>query len=187
MPSTITQKVTDVFGRERLHAIPLAAMTAWRIPPTSRTFLAEVGLPDEPSLLVSCVWDAERLRWLSREFASKRGIAEQESLLRPFAREAHRYLCLDEQASTGRVLSVDPDPGGMPLVVTSSVELFALSLALYREACDRSHGSDDATMMETGIALHRELRRADPEAFSGEQSYSSWWALVWEQMKQGLI
>lgn len=187
MLDSIDQKVVDVFGRNQLQTAPRELVADWNIPQSSKKFLTTVGLPDVRSLLLEFVLDVDAWRDLLQEVLVRCGDRVGGATLRPLAREAHRYLCVDEQSGAGQVVSVDPDDVDGDLLVNTSVELLGLTLALYRETCEQSVALGGAGRIQIARTLDQKLREIDPEEFAGESKELSWWALVTEQMKDDLM
>lgn len=75
-------------------------------------------------------------------------------------------------------------PSGQVRFVNSTLQAFERSLALFAPIWGRRSAHDDAGAASDVEALRRGLREIDPQAIADPES---WWALIVEQMQNGLI
>jgi hypothetical protein len=92
-------------------------------------------------------------------------------------------ICIQE-GSSGQVVALDPEGAIPPRLVNSSIEAFGGFLSLYVEygrRCQRCTGEEADAIAQD---YDRLMRKIDPAAFA---PLDSWWGLVTEQMKDGLL
>jgi len=172
------------FTNAGLETAPHSSMVELRIPESSKTFLTTIGLPREAVLLCRFELELNKLPTL-REYAEQRGRSiSSGEMLRRIGTDGRLQICISEENSSGNVIAVDLDEKHITKMVNTSVELLGGFLALYVEYCKSFHGSSDNEMDEGARKMESFMRDHDSTALN---SPDSWWSLITEQMKNGLL
>jgi hypothetical protein len=140
------------------------------IPETSKSFLAEVGLPRH--------WEPWPMRFDSGA----------DRLPRLPGRPSYRRIgfnhtlpiCLDEQRA-GCVIVVDDEIGRAEGYINSSTQLFGQFLVYYEQCRLVARGAENR-VRDLIAATDQWMRKADPAAFGDDEG---WWPVLVEQMIRG--
>jgi hypothetical protein len=181
---SLAEEMAALWGADGLQKAPWVALEPLKVPPASKKFLADVGLPREELLCIS--FDLE-VNWLPtlREEAARKHFPPPSNAdhYRMIGRGGHApNLYLDERAG-GAVVEIDAERPGSPRFVNSSVEALASFLLAFRKSFVREEMSDEENARYVA-RMKSDLRLVDGRAFSDPQN---WWPLVVEQMEDGLL
>jgi hypothetical protein len=141
------------------------------IPDSSKSFLAEVGLPRQGGRMMRFGDDAGQLPRLPGR--------------QSYRRIGFDYvvpICLDEERK-GCVMEAGKEFGGLDRYINSGVESFAECLVHYQQyrLKGQATGGDLSDLI---VETEQLMRQADPTAFSDEEN---WWPVVIEQMGYGML
>jgi hypothetical protein len=165
----------DLWGPGEMVRLPEEGLSTLSIPPDSKDFLAEAGLPREAGLRLdfSALPSLEPLPSILARRKLETRVAWGE--LRVLGGDEASYICLTPQ---GAIVAVWPGEG-LERFVNSSVQQLAECLLAYREISKESdHLAEEAYADD----LRRYVLRLDPRALEDEES---WWSVVVEQANYG--
>jgi len=175
---SLAEEMAGLWGADGLQKAPRIALEPLKLPPASKTFLAEVGLPREELLCISFELEVSWFPTL-REEATRRKLPPPPNAdrYRLIGRGGHAPdFYLDERADAA-VVEIELGPEGWVRFVNSSVEALAAFLVAERKSWVRQDMSDEEK--ERYVArMKSELLLVDGRAFSDPQN---WWPLVIDQ------
>jgi hypothetical protein len=177
-------QIRATFEPGGLQRAPHHALSKLGISQESRRFLSDVGVPNQPILLVEFAIDVDTIPTL-REFATQIALPEEiaDKMWR-IGTDGRLELVLTTRDDADPVLSVDPR-GEIPTrLVNTSVDLLVGFLALYVEYCRECPNHSDEEMNAAAASLEVRMRQYDPPAFESREQH---WSTVLEQMKVGLL
>ena len=160
------------WGPNNLKRWPKAYVEDLRIANSSKQFLAHVGLPCNENWTLRFDCDAESLPRLARRPSFRR-----------FGFDGAVPICLDEDFN-GRVVADETEINGEERMINSSVEHFGEFLVLYQQYRHSARIMSEDQVLALIPRIERRMREIDPDALHDPSSY---WPLILEQMKQGLL
>src|SRR5712691_11585156 len=166
------EEIISFWGRDNLKRWSEANLRDVAIPRSSKSFLAEVGLPLAEKWTLRFDSKADQLPRLPNKSSCRRiGLDDVVP------------ICLDEQHS-GRIVAVEEGIGGTERYINSSVESFGQCLVLYQQYRTAARVSTEEDVQKVIITTEEQMRKIDPTAF---RDPDNWWPVIVEQMKQGLL
>jgi len=178
------KKTVETFGENGLEKAREEVVEKLRIPDSSKKFLTKVGLPKESILL--CEFDIKVAEIPTiQQFGLRHGkTIKCKELLRRIGTDGGMQICISEEKGCGKILTVDLKDEYPDRFINSSIELFIGFLALYYEACKRCQGSVDENIGKEAYKFYDQLHAYDSAAFA---TSDTWWSIITEQMKVGLL
>jgi hypothetical protein len=165
--------IINFWGKASLRRWPEASLRDAQISSSTKSFLAEVGLPDEVGLTMQFGPEDGMLpRLTTRSHCLRIGFDD----IVP--------ICVDEEGA-GRVVAVeeeDKDDG--PRFINSSVERFGECLVHYEQYRRSVRDVSEAEALRLVGIAEEQMRKADPGAFGDPEN---WWPIIVEQMNHGLL
>jgi SUKH-4 immunity protein len=189
---TVSQIVT-FWGSSSFHKIRRSSLRNARLPPGTKTFLVETGLPtklktSEEALGISLeVDDGDRLPTLA-EYLDSEGMEE------PIGLNTNRYwrigssfeaeLCLDE-GNKGAVVRIHLDTD-LPRVdcINGSVEQFLAFLWIYEKYAGKGFSLARDELEAVIKRQEEEFTEVDSSAINDPEK---WWSVILQEIKHGLL
>lgn len=173
----ITKEYLRVWKGNNLVRASAESLKNVEISEASKQFLTEIGLPEE----------ADHLLKFDLALSNLPTIARSPNNLKPYICIGSDYgtrICIDEE-NEGQIVSVDAN-GNLPTrFVNSSVTHLAESLTLFRKRKEElSANLSDEAFDQLINGLVQELSIADRRIFDNEEN---WWAVIFEQIRDGLL
>ncbi len=166
------EEIIKFWGRDNLKRWPEASLRDVAIPASSKSFLAEVGLPFRVDWTLRFDPEANQLPRLPNK-----------SHYRRIGFDDVVPICLDEQHG-GRIVAVEREVGGTERYINSSVECFGECLVYYQQYRTSVRGVTEDEVAKLITTTEERMRKADPTAFGDS---NNWWSVILEQMNQGLL
>jgi len=177
------QQAEEVFGRDGLIRASNECVASLLVPEKSKDFLTSVGLPKENILLCDFKLTQENFLRI-KEYAQKKGITVENLPYKVIGNDGYMQICLSEKNKKGEVLAYDLK-GELPTrYINCNIETFIGFLALYAKACDQYGSLSDQEMLEGAQEFEKQLQLLDPTAFKSDQT---WWSIITQQMKSGML
>ena len=177
-----TRLMRSAFDEQLLVCANEEAVCHLKIPESSKSFLTLVGLP-QGILLFEFALDVPCFPTV-QDFACTQGMdVRTPSGLRRIGTDDLRQICLSEQDESGHVVGIDLKGRYPTRYVNRSVEHLGGFLAFYMMYCDASQRLTEDGLTDYARDLEAQMRHLDPLAFEAEHH----WALITEQMKDGLL
>jgi hypothetical protein len=170
------------FEAEGLQRAPMQAVADIGIQERSKRFMLDVGLPSRRILELSLCLNRGHLPFLS-SVTSPVGNLEPYAQARCIGKDTDSVICIDESTG-GTIILIDLTGHDQVRFVNSRVEFFGAGLALYHEYCRIGPTVAEQDIDKYLLSIEYRLRDIDAAALA---SPDTWWALIVEQMKDGLL
>ncbi len=172
--------VRSVFDAQSLERANEEAVRYLKIPDSSKLFLTTVGLP-QGILLFEFALQGRSIPTI-QEFAHAQGVElTVPKGLRRIGTDEMWQICLSEQDESGHVVAFDMEQGLGTRYVNRSIETLGGFFAMmYGHSVDSLSDDEHSRFARD---LEAQMRDLDPRAFEVEHH----WALITEQMKDGLL
>lgn len=168
---TLRDDLESLWGREEVVRLPVDHPVLAALDEDTRAVLTDVGLPASGAQPYF-----ERVEPGAFDPAGRGGSYVQ------FGTDGETALVVD--TAGGAVLSLCPDAGLPDRYVNSSLRSYVRFLIEMVTHRVRYQGADDETIDAEIPLLERRLRAEDEAAFGGPEH---WWAVIFEQMYDGLL
>lgn len=158
------EELVALFGNGNMMRFDVDLVAALPVPPSARTVLTDIGLPRETEFFFGA--DPPQLR---------------PDGLCLIGRDYGADICVDR---SGRVVSMGEEDGDAERFVNSDLGAFLRFLALVGAARETFTDLPEEDIEDRAEELADTLAGIDREAFADPDA---WWALVFEQMGEGLL
>lgn len=166
------EEIVKFWGQDKLKRWSELSVRDVSIPPSSKQFLTQIGLPNKESWTLRFDPGADQLPRLSNRSSCRR-----------IGFDDFVPICLDEMQG-GIVIIDETEVGGSERFINSSVERFGEFLVLYEEYRRVARTASEEEILRTIPDIEERMRMIDPKAFENPNYY---WPLIVEQMNQGLL
>ena len=180
--SEICAYILKEFGASGLQRAAQQAVADIRLPQTSKRYLLDVGLPTERILELSLSLKGQKLPRLDELAPLSNGVAQYPQA-RSIGTATGCAVCIDGSGA-GTIFLVDLTGKDQVRLINSNVEFFGASLALYHEYCRVGPMVPKQDVDGFILKIESRMKDVDPRAFLSPEN---WWALIVEQMKDGLL
>jgi len=164
--------VINFWSKAKLRCWSVESLRSLNIDVISKSFLSEVGLPFEVGLTL--------------RFDPEEGEIPRLPKFEHFCRvgfDDFVPICIDE-SKMGRLVAVEDEEAGTERYVNASVEDFAEFLVYYEQYRTSVRGVSEDEALRLVAATEERMRSADPTAFKDPES---WWPMIIEQMRDGML
>ena len=175
--------VLKEFGESGLQRAAQQAVADIHLPETSKRYLVDVGLPSERILELSLSLKGQRLPQLAELSPLLACCIVQYPHAHSIGTDTGCAVCVDG-SGVGTIFLVDLTGKDKVRFINSNVEFFGASLALYHEYCRVGPTVPKQDVDDFILKIESRMKDIDPTAI---RSPENWWALILEQMKDGLL
>ena len=174
------ESVLSIIPRNELMGFDYDLLKDLSIPDRTKEYLSQVGLPISEILLCKFYFSRQIIS-LKQFISNKEMKCNLDTNLYRIGSDGGGEICL---SNSGNIFVVYISEDMSKRFVNTNIETFCGFLALYVKACNEYSKLPDQDKRIKAIEFTDKLKGYDPKAFEDNQT---WWSLICEQMKYGLL